>query len=741
MRPRKSGGGIAAIRYSLAKARAAGGVVALGRRLATNNACKTCAVGMGGQRGGMRNEAGSFPEVCKKSVQAQAADMQPPIDESFLRAHDVRTLEGWTSRQLEHAGRLGFPMLWRDGDTHLRRIAWDEAIAIAAGALRATTPARTFFYASGRSSNEAAFLLQCFARAYGTNNVNNCSYYCHQASSVALGDAIGSGTATVVLDDLASTDCVVVLGANPASNHPRLVTQLVDVRRRGGSVIVVNPYREPGLVRFRVPSDWRSMMLGSDVSDLYLQPHVGSDVALLLLLLRGIVERDGVDDAFVAAHTTGWDAVRAHVTGLDRNALLAACGVPAADVARAVDLLLGARRGVFAWAMGITQHVNGVDNVQAIINLALARGWVGRPGCGLLPIRGHSNVQGVGSVGVTPAVKAEFASRLADLYGVAPPAGPGLHTLASVEAAAEGRIDAALLLGGNLFAATPARAWARAALQRIGTTVYVSTKLNESHVHGRGRTHLVLPALARDEEHECTTQESMFNYVRLSEGGAPAASSEMRSEVDVLTAIAAAALPAGPLDWGRLTSHAAIRAAIAAVVPGYQAIGEIDRTREEFHVGGRVLHEPRFATPEGCARMRPTPLPAFAPASGELRVTTLRSEGQFNTVVYEEEDVYRGNDRRDVVMMSGEDAARLGLAIDARVRVENAVGAMVARVRIAPLPPGNVALYYPEANVLVPRDADPRSATPAFKSLTARIVPLEPLAHTASSVAPEGAPR
>jgi anaerobic selenocysteine-containing dehydrogenase len=371
--------------------------------------------------------------------------------------------------------------------------------------------------------------------------------------------------------------------------------------------------------------------------------------------------------------------------------------------------------------MGITQHVNGVDNVQAIVNLALARGWVGRPGCGLLPIRGHSNVQGVGSVGVTPAVKAEFASRLAELYGVAPPTGPGLHTIASVEAAAEGRIDAAVLLGGNL--------------------VYVSTKLNESHVHGRGRTHLVLPALVRDEEHECTTQESMFNYVRLSEGGAAASSSEMRSEVDVLTAIAAAALPAGPLDWGSLASHAAIRAAIAAVVPGYRAIGDIDRTRGEFHVAGRVFHEPRFATSDGRARMRPTPLPAFAPAAGEVRVMTLRSEGQFNTVVYEDEDVYRGNDRRDVVMMSGEDAARLGLSVDARVRVENAVGAMVARVRIAPLPPGNVALYYPEANVLVPRDADPRSATPAFKSLTARIVPLEPLAHPPSSVAPEDATR
>jgi anaerobic selenocysteine-containing dehydrogenase len=281
-----------------------------------------------------------------------------------------------------------------------------------------------------------------------------------------------------------------------------------------------------------------------------------------------------------------------------------------------------------------------------------------------------------------------------------------------------------VLLGGNLFGATPDRAWARAALQRIGTTIYIATKLNESHVHGRGRTHLVLPALARDEERECTTQESMFSYVRLSEGGGAAASTEMRSEVEILAALAKAVLPAEPFDWGRMADHAAIRSAIAEVVPGYREIGDIDRTRAEFHVAGRAFHEPRFATSDGRARMRPTPVPAFAPAAGEFRLMTLRSEGQFNTVVYEDEDAYRGNDRRDVVMMNADDAATLGVVPDARVRVENAVGAMEARVRLAPLPAGNLAMYYPEANVLVPRAIDPRSATPAFKSLTARVVRL-----------------
>lgn len=719
MRPLRAGGGLAALRYSLARGREAGGLLVLTRRLRTHNACKTCAVGMGG----MVNERGSFPEVCKKSIQAQAADMQPPIADAFFRSHDLEALRRLTGRELEAAGRIGFPLLCRDGDRHLRRIGWDEALAVAAAALRAAPPGRTFFYSSGRSSNEAGFLLQCFARVYGTNNVNNCSYYCHQASSVALAESIGSGTATVTLDDLEHADLALVIGANPASNHPRLITQLVELRRRGGTVIVANPLREVGLLRFRVPSDWRSMLFGSDVSDLYLQPHVGSDIALVTLLLQGVIARGGVDDAYVREHTTGWEAVRSAVAAEPRDALLAACGVPATQVDAAVERLCTARRGIVAWAMGITQHAHGVGNVRALTNLALARGWVGRPGGGLLPIRGHSNVQGVGSVGVAPALKQEFARRLGELYGVTLPTAPGLHTLASVEAAAAGRIDVALLLGGNLFSATPDRRFTGEAMRRIGTTVFISTKLNESHVHGRGRTSLVLPALARDEERQCTTQESMFSYVRVSDGGAPAASAEMRSEVEILARLASLVLPAGPVDFAALTDHAAIRDAIARVVPGYAAIAGIERTRREFHVTGRRLHEARFATADGRARFHAVPQAAFAPGPGEFRLMTLRSEGQFNTVIYEDADVYRGNERRDVVMMNQDDAVRLGLARDTRVRVENAVGAMDALVRFAPLPPGNLAMYYPEANVLIPREIDPESGTPVFKSTVARVVP------------------
>jgi len=720
-RAKRSGGGLAAVAYTLKKAQQAGGVLRLTRRLQARNACKTCAVGMGGQQGGMRNEAGSFPEVCKKSVQAQAADMQPPISEAFFAEHSLAELETWSGRELEAAGRLGFPVVWRRGESHYRRIAWDEAYALAASALGSTQPSRSFFYASGRSSNEAAFLLQCFARVYGTNNVNNCSYYCHQASSVALQRSIGSGTATVQLDDLEKADLAVVIGANPASNHPRLITQLVHLRRRGGKVIVINPLKEIGMVRFRVPSDWRSMMFGSEVSDLYLQPHIGADVALLKLLLREVVIAGETDREFLAVHVDGWPEVEADLRAASPTDLREASGITAHEVATAVRMICDSRATIYAWAMGVTQHAHGVDNIQAIINLALSRGMVGKPGAGLLPIRGHSNVQGVGSVGFSPALRGEFARRLEELYGVELPATPGLHTLAAIEAADRGEIDTAILLGGNLYAASPDSAWTRQALQKVGTSVYISTKLNESHTHGRGQFCLVLPALARDEEAQCTTQESMFNFVRISDGAAPAASADMRSETEIIATIGGLVLPQGPLDFATLRDHAAIRTAIAAVVPGYEELKHVDTRRAEFEIPGRVLHEPSFPTPSRRAEARPTPVPVWDLRPGEMRLMTLRSEGQFNTVVYEDEDIYRGNERRDVVMMNRSDAARLGFALDALVVVATECGQLEVRVRFAPLPPGNLAMYYPEANVLIPRRIDTASATPVFKSVAARV--------------------
>jgi molybdopterin-dependent oxidoreductase alpha subunit len=716
-------GGFAALRYTLAKGKEAGGTTRLYRRMRSKNACKTCALGMGGQQGGMVNEQRHFPEVCKKSLQAQAGDMQPPIPESFFARHAIADLMTWTSRQLEHAGRLAFPVAWGEGDTHFRRIGWDEALARTADALRETPPEQAFFYGSGRSSNEAAFLMQVFARAYGTTNVHNCSSYCHSASGVALAGMVGSGTATLRLEDLDRADFALVAGANPASNHPRLIIKLVEIRKRGGFVMVVNPLRELGLMRFRIPSRPGSLLFGDDVSDLYLQPHAGSDVAVFKALLKGVLERRGEDRAFLQTSVEGFEAIEADVRATSWETLLAVCALPRAHLDTAVDALCRARRGVFLWAMGLTHHENGVDNVRALGNLALARGFLGCPGSGLLPIRGHSNVQGVGSMGFSPWLKAAFAERMEAVYGIPRAAASGLDTYGSMVAAEEGKIRTAVLLGGNLFASNPDRAWAGEALRRIGTTTYITTKLNEGHVHGRGRATLILPVLARDEERQSTTQESMFNFVRLSDGGEDPPAGELKSEVEVICSLAARVLPPGPFDFAAMRDHEAVRRAIASVVPGFEELADIGTSKREFQIPDRTFHQTVFPTKTGKAQACVTPLPDFRPGPGEFRLITLRSEGQFNTVVYEEEDLYRGNTRRDVVMMAAADADRLELREGDAVEVYNETGRMRVVVAHADLPPGNLAMYYPEANVLVPRRVDAASGTPAFKSVLCRIEP------------------
>ena len=704
----KAAGGLPAIAYVMRKAWGTGEFTEVAKRLKSRNTCKTCALGMGGQKGGMVNEAGHFPEVCKKSVQAQAADLQPAIPESFFAANDLAGLRGLTSARAENLGRLGFPVVLRPGQHHFERVGWDEALGIAGGALRAAAPDRTFWYASGRSGNESAFLMQLVARAYGSPNIHNCSFYCHNASSVALADIYGSGTASTTLHDLAKADLVLVAGANPASNHPRLITQLIDLRRRGGKVIVVNPIAELGLRRFRLPSDARSLAAGSQVSDLYLQPRIGGDIALFTALLA-LVEWD---EGFVGAHTSGAEAVRAHVAGLDVEELAQASGVPLADIRAAAGLISRARRGIFMWSMGLTHHEHGTDNIRALGNLALARGFLGQPGAGLMPIRGHSNIQGVGSMGVSPTLKGAFANELERRFGVVVPAA-GQDTHASMRAAERGEIDVAVLVGGNLWGSNPDSEWAARAMRNIDVTVSLTTKLNPGHFHGNGRTMVILPVLARDEEAQATTQESMFNYVRLSDGGYPGIAQELRSETDVLAGLAHEAMGADRFDWTALRSHRNLRDAIAAVVPGYEPVSRIE-SDGEFQVGGRTFHEPEFLTDDGRARFQvvevPSPVPGF-------QLMTIRSEGQFNTVVYDDEDLYRGNTSRDVVMLNAVDAALLRVREGDSVEVRSSVGSMRVRAAIIDIARKCVAMYFPEANVLVDSRLDPQSQTPAFKSV------------------------
>lgn len=711
------------MRYVMARGNDVG-TLKLYRKLRSRNACKTCALGMGGQEGGMVNEVGHFPEVCKKSVQAQAADMGRSISESDLAAISLEELSTYSSARMEALGRLTFPVIAAPEDTHFRRITWDEALKVSGDALSTTTPDRTFWYSSGRSSNEAGFLLQLIARAYGTNNVNNCSYYCHQASGVALNSIYGSGTASVSLDDLEHTSLVVLAGANPASNHPRLMTQLIKLRRRGGKVIVINPLSELGLKRFRLPSDARSFLAGSDVCDLYLQPHIGGDIALNIGILKGLMECNAIDQDFIGEFTEHWSVVAADIDGVTWAEIVESSGVDQQSIMQAVDLIAAAPSAIFMWAMGLTHHVSGTDNVRSLANIALAQGFLGRPGSGLMPIRGHSNVQGMGSVGVSPQMKSAFADAMAEVYGINANMTPGLDTYASVEAAHRGGIDVAVLLGGNLWGSNPDSVWATKALANVGTVVSLTTKLNQGHAQGRGATTVILPVLARDEEIEATTQESMFNFVRLSDGGEPNVEGEMRSEVAILASLAQHALPADRFEWESITSHDALRAAMARVVPSYEEIANIGSTKKEFEIPGRVFHAPKFATTNGKASFHSTPIPKRHLAPDQFMLMTVRSEGQFNSVVYDEQDLYRGNTHRNVVMLAESDAARLGLIEGDPVTVTSATGSMTVQAAIVDIRVGNLAMYYPEANVLVDRVQDPESLTPAFKSVPVRLTPI-----------------
>jgi len=713
-RKTRAGGGWPAILYALEKAMEVG-PWRLWKKMSSRNACKTCAVGMGGQLGGMVNETGHFPEVCKKSLQAQAADMKAAILPEFFDEHDLDSLIALTPKQCEDAGRLTFPLMLAPGASHFQPVNWQAALEIAAGALRAADPKQTAFYSSGRSSNEAGFLLQSFARVYGTNNVMNCSFFCHQASGVALKMALGSGTATVQLEDLAKADLVFMCGSNPASNHPRVMTLLADLRERGGQVIVVNPVREPGLETFHIPSQLKSLIFGSRIASLYVQPYAGGDVAFFVGVLKALIECGKVNQEFLDAHTTGADPVLAEARAASWEAIESCGGVLRAQIEEVAAMLAGSRSTVFCWAMGLTQHENGVDNVLALCNLALASGQVGREGAGMLPMRGHSNVQGVGSIGVTPQLQEAARLALERVYGRQLPTQPGYDTYAMVEAAEAGKIDVLIALGGNLWGSNPDSERASRALQSIKTTVYLSTKLNPGHFQGRGQTTLILPVLARDEEPQATTQESMFNFVRLSEGGEANLRGNMRAESEIICDLATLVLGKVPVDWSRMRSHREIRRLISEVVPGWQEIAQIDDTKREFTIQGRILHSPKFNTDDGRARMYVTPLP---PAKTDvLRLITLRSEGQFNTVVYEEPDLYRGIPHRHCILVSGEDATRLEIADGQRVTVRGEAGTLQnIEVVLGKIRPGVVAMFYPESNLLIKGHPDKRSKTPAFKS-------------------------
>ncbi len=746
----RTGGGWPAVRYTFSKARDAGGLWKLWKAMRSKNACKTCALGMGGQKGGMANERGIFPEVCKKSLQAMVADMQGAVKPEFFKTYSVPQLQSFSPRELETSGRLTQPVIHRAGENYYQPITWDEAFAKIVSKLKsadagsgnlaseangshaapiaAVSPDETFWYFSGRSSNEAGFLLQVFARVFGTNNVNNCSFYCHQASGVGLTSVLGTGTATLVLEDVEHADLVFIIGGNPASNHPRMMSTLKNLRRKGGHVVVINPIVETGLVNFSVPSDPLSLMFGTKIASLYVQPHIGGDLALITGVAKRIVEMNAHDQPYLEKHCDHWPELKAKLAALEWSEIYRKSGVDADAIQKIATRYAAAENVVFTWTMGITHHTYGVENVEAIANLALLRGMVGRPNAGLLPIRGHSNVQGIGSMGVTPKLKDTLFNRLESHFGLKLPTTVGLDTLACMEAADRNELRFGFCLGGNLYGSNPDATFAKKSLGELELLVYLNTTLNTGHAHGLAKETIILPVLARDEEPQSTTQESMFNYVRLSDGG-PARHVGPKSEIEIIATVASGVLGnRGPIDWESMRNTNRIREAIAKVVPGFDKIKDIGETKKEFQLDDRTFHTPNFPTENGKAQLRVHDLPELVGGTNELRMMTIRSEGQFNTVVYEDYDLYRGIEGRFVILLHPEDLERFGVTAGQTVTVRSGTGQMtnIIATPFEKIRPGNAAMYYPECNILVPRFADPRSRTPAFKSVLVTVSATKP---------------
>jgi molybdopterin-dependent oxidoreductase alpha subunit len=730
----KVGGGLPVIQYWAAQTLTPDGIQ-LWQTLNHHSACLSCAWGTGGQKGGFVNEDGEVLQRCAKSVEAIASELQPAIPLEVFENRSIAQLQQLDSQAANNLGRLSHPLLKRAGNDYYERISWSEVYTIATPAFQGR-PDRIASYSSGRSSNEAAFLLQLLMRSLGSNHLADCSDLCHSASSVALKQVFGSGTAMVNLESFQHSDCIVLVGSNAPANHPRLMNELIKLRDRGGKVIVINPVEEVGLVKFASPAfPLTSLIKGSEISSLYLQPIPGSDTALFVGIQKALIDRNLIDLPYLQAHTDHWQDVIDQANQSDWSTITSTCGVSQAEIEMAAEIIGAAQAAIFAWAMGATQHVNGVDNVLSIANTALLTGNAGKLGAGTMPIRGHSNVQGFGSMGVNVKLKKEIQTALEKLLQKPLSPTPGYDTRALIDAADAGNIDTLICLGGNLYAANPDLQQAQRALGKIQTVIYIATKPNLGHFHGLAAENtLILPVFARFENPHTTTVESGHSYVRFNDPGKThLGDADLISEVELLAELADRLHHSAPVQWRKLQDPIYIRELIAQTIPGYEQLAEAQSsqkhdTQQEFTIPGRIFTTPQFATPNGKAQMSPTPLPELKiPSLADFDVPsnvpaiavilgTGRSYGQHNTVVYQPGDKYRGMPHRNCILMNAEDLASVGLQPHQRVTVRGNAGELEqVEIICGSVRRGAAMMFYPEVNAIFQANVDPRSGTPAFK--------------------------
>ncbi|MHA6623147.1 FdhF/YdeP family oxidoreductase [Pseudonocardia sp. DLS-67] len=685
-----------------------------------------------------------FCENGAKAVAEEATTVRATPE--FFARHSIADLDAHSEMWLGQQGRITHPMVRWPGGTHYEPIAWDDAFALVGHELGALdSPDEATFYTSGRASNEAAFAYQLFVRAFGTNNLPDCSNMCHESTSIALQESIGIGKASVVMSDLETAELIVIAGQNPGTNHPRMLTHLETAKRRGAKILTINPLREAGLTRFKNPQRPRGVIgRGTPLSDLHLPVKVNGDLALFQAIGSLLVEWGALDHDFIARHTTGFDAWKEHVTAIDWADVEASTGLSRHQITRAAQMLKDSGGTVFSWAMGITQHRNGVATIKEITNLALAQGNIGRPGAGLFPVRGHSNVQGDRTMGIWERVPDAFLDSLQREFGFDPPREHGIDTVDSVRAMRDGVVKVFVGLGGNFAQAAPDTDVTATALRGTRLTVQISTKINRSHLVC-GETALILPTLGRTEKDVQATGPQWISVedstcsVHSSRGPLPPASPHLRSEVAIVTGIAEATIGhRHGIDWtGMRDDYRRIREHISRVVPGCESY-EVNVRRP----GGFLLpHPPRdsrtFPTESGRAEFVVSPVEVLQVPEGHLLLQTLRSHDQFNTTIYGLSDRYRGVEGgRRVVFVHRDDIAALGLDdgehVDITTSWDDDVERCAREFRIVAydIPRGTAAAYYPETNPLVPLDHTAEgSHQPASKSVIVGLTRAAPPAE------------
>ena len=700
--------------------------------------CPGCAWPEGSER--------SHFEFCENGAKAVAEEATVRrVTPEFFAEHSVDELAGKTDYWLGQQGRLTEPMYKAPDDAHYRPVSWEDAFRITADELRAGTPDEAVFYTSGRTSNEAAFLYQLLVRRHGTNNLPDCSNMCHESSGSALTETLGVGKGSVSLEDLYKADLILVVGQNPGTNHPRMLTALEKAKKAGASIVAVNPLPEAGLMRFRNPQKVTGVLgSGTPLSDEFLQIRVNGDLALFRALNRLLLEAEDeapgtvLDRDFIDGYTHGFEEFAADVRKTPWDEILDGTGLTREQIESVAARVRRSERIIVCWAMGLTQHKNSVPTIREVVNFLLLRGNVGRAGAGVCPVRGHSNVQGDRTMGIYEKPAKAFLDKLDAEFGFGSPREHGYDTVEAIRAMRDGKVRVFMGLGGNFVAATPDTAVTEAGMRGCRLTVQVSTKLNRSHAV-TGRAALILPCLGRTERDEQSggvqfvTVEDSMSMVHASRGRLAPASKQLRSEVSIVAGLARELFGAeDSIDWPSLAgSYDLIRDHVSRVVPGFADFNARVRTPDGF----QLPHGPRdsrtFPTATGKANFTVNDLEVLRVPAGALLLQTVRSHDQYNTTIYGLDDRYRGiKQGRRVVFVNPADLDELGLAdgqmVDLVSEWKDGVARRAEGFRIVgySTAKGCAAAYFPETNVLVPLDSTAETSnTPTSKSIVVRLEP------------------